>query len=330
MYSTVHLIYPLGFDTFSVKLPDINLYNLSCLTLSHQLSSLRKHKDEFKVYGEDNGVQYPVNLLRNVARKNAETNYVLVLDIDLIPSRSLRNDFLQFIKQNKNKVKLKDDTMINLDDRIAFVLPTYEMDVNVDNLHNTYEDEEKDKNDEFENNNDEFRQFKDHLGMNLGNIVGKNFGTNTIPTNRSSLLNLVRKKLIRPFYYELCFKCQKSTNYELWQTAENDDRLNALFEIFFQDPYEPFYIAMNSDSLPYYDERFKQYGFNRISQVCNLHVIGYRFLILNNHFLVHKGFKKHDKFHDGKDLELERNRQLFRQFKNELKLKYPNSPRRCY
>lgn len=286
----VHLIYPLTSDSLPVKLPNIDPHNLSCLTLSHQLNALKKHKDEFKLYGESEGVQYPVNLLRNVARKNAETNYILVLDIDLIPSRSLRKDFLQFIKQNKKTAKLPDNTVINLNDQIVFVLPTFEMDVNIgNNLANVYPDDEEndvkkndknsdrkekhdndpmndpmdelmndDFNDEFDDN--EFKKSK-HLGMNLGNIVGKNFGTYTIPTNISILLPLIKKKLVRPFYFELCYKCQKSTDYEQWQTVAYESHLNVIYEITWQDPYEPFYIAMNTDSLPYYDERFKQYVF---------------------------------------------------------------------
>ncbi|KAI3476134.1 hypothetical protein L1887_62322 [Cichorium endivia] len=175
-YVRVHLVYPLAPDSLSVRMPTIDLHNLTCSTLRHQLVALRKHKEEHKTYGD--GVQYPGNLLRNVARKNAPSSYVLVLDIDLIPSKSLRSDFLHFIRQNR------------------------------------------------------------------------------------------------------CNKCQRSTNYEEWQLAngppqtdgeadeENaSDELAVLFEIFWQDPYEPFYIAQNSDSLPYYDERFKQYGFNRISQL---------------------------------------------------------------
>ena len=36
-----------------------------------------------------------------------------------------------------------------------------------------------------------------------------------------------------------------------------------------------------------FDERFKQYGFDRQEQICELRVAGYTFSVLNNHFLVH-------------------------------------------
>ena len=40
-------------------------------------------------------------------------------------------------------------------------------------------------------------------------------------------------------------------------------------------------------SVPLFDERFKQYGFDRQEQICELHVAGYTFSVLNNAFLVH-------------------------------------------
>ena len=49
--------------------------------------------------------------------------------------------------------------------------------------------------------------------------------------------------------------------------------------------WEPFYIS--SRNVPLFDERFKQYGFDRIEQICELHIAGYKFPVLNNAFLVH-------------------------------------------
>jgi len=74
---------------------------------------------------------------------------------------------------------------------------------------------------------------------------------------------------------------------------------------------------------------FFQYGFNRISQVCETHIAGYDFAVLSNAFLVHHGFKTKEGFHSAKDEENNRNRGIFRTFKKELKLKYPQSTRHC-
>lgn len=56
---------------------------------------------------------------------------------------------------------------------------------------------------------------------------------------------------------------------------------------------------------------------------------GYKFQVLDDVFVIHKGFKVPGDFHETKNLEQEKNRRLFRIFKQELKRKYPRSTRRC-
>lgn len=119
--------------------------------------------------------------------------------------------------------------------------------------------------------------------------------------------------------------------------------LSAAYQLTWHDSCEPFYIA--STRVPFYDEAFKQYGFNRISQVklhlitlafahsfsqvCELFVAGYTFSVLDNAFLVHLGVKTKEGFHQNKDTEQELNRKKYREFKQNLKFKYPDSDRSC-
>ncbi|XP_013794341.2 beta-1,4-glucuronyltransferase 1-like [Limulus polyphemus] len=226
----------------------------------------------------DNDVQeilYPNNLLRNVARKNALTEYVFTIDIDLLPSSHLHTNFLTFAKENR----LFLDS--HKDDKTVYVVHAFE--------------------------------------------VKK--GTE-VPAQKTSLIQLLELMEARPFSLELCWKCQKHTDYDAWEHEPQAPKLNVLFEVLWRDPWQPFYIARNT--VPLYDERFRQYKFNGISQVCELHVAGYRFSVLNNAFLVHDGWKTTPSFHKSKDVEQERNRVLFRNFKAELQKKYPESSRRCY
>ncbi|XP_046665043.1 beta-1,4-glucuronyltransferase 1-like [Homalodisca vitripennis] len=218
---------------------------------------------------------YPVNLLRNVARRGTASEFVLVVDIDMLPNENLRQDFFAFASQRGLFRKREHD------EKNVFVVPAFEA--------------------------------KEET---------------PVPRHKAELLKLVDSGDMRPFYVQLCLKCQVHTDYESWQKEPPAAELAPLFEVLWKDPWEPFYIARNT--IPFYDERFKQYGFNRISQVCELHVAGYKFSVLNNAFLVHQGVKTHSSFHADKDAELERNRMLFRQFKMELKSKYPESSRRCY
>lgn len=120
------------------------------------------------------------------------------------------------------------------------------------------------------------------------------------------------------------------TDYETWQRERGkSNKLGILFEVLWKDPWEPFFISDNS--VPLFDERFRRNGVSRTSQLCELHVAGYKFAVLNDAFLVHRGYAVVPK-----NQQEERNRDVdtirahFRQFKIELKDKYPHSTRRCY
>lgn len=222
-----------------------------------------------------NSTPYPNNLLRNVARRNALTEFVFVVDVDTVPNEGLHRDFMDFAESHRLFADSKKD------DKTVYVVPAFEAKDDID-----------------------------------------------IPKDKAALLQLIETMRVRPFYFELCWKCQKHTDYDAWQREPITPRLNVVFEVLWKDPWEPFYITRNTS--PLYDERFKQYGFNRISQVCELHIAGFKFSVLNNAFLIHLGLKTVDSFHKKKDEDQERNRLLFRQFKAELKEKYPDSSRRCY
>ena len=57
---------------------------------------------------------YPQNHGRNLARKNAQTNYVLTLDVDLMPCPEMATHLSEFLRTNSC-------------DKCAFALATYEI-----------------------------------------------------------------------------------------------------------------------------------------------------------------------------------------------------------
>lgn len=150
---------------------------------------------------------YPNNLLRNVARAGSGgATFVLVVDIDMVPSEGLRSKFLGLATKG-------------VDTHTVFVVPAFEI------RH-----------------------------------------TRRLPGTKEELLRLYQVGEVRAFYEELCLRCQAPTNYSVWlNLPEGTDRLAVAYVVAWRDPWEPFYIG-NKD-VPSYDERFKQYGFNRISQV---------------------------------------------------------------
>eukprot|EP00118_Oscarella_pearsei_P023234 m.274967 g.274967 ORF g.274967 m.274967 type:complete len:264 (+) comp40592_c0_seq21:995-1786(+) len=149
-----------------------------------------------------------------------------------------------------------------------------------------------------------------------------------VPEDKSQLLHLFGLQKVRPFYAELCWKCQKHTDYDQWLNLAHEGRaLKPAYEVFWKDAYEPFYVSSNSVS--FYDERFKQYGFNRISQVCELHISGHAFFVLDKVFVIHQGFKVKERFHSSKDGENAKNKILYKQLQQELARKYPHSKKTC-
>ena len=86
-----------------------------------------------------------------------------------------------------------------------------------------------------------------------------------MPMNKNELLQLYQVGEVRPFYYGLCTPCQAPTNYSRWVNLPEETLLRPAYVVPWQDPWEPFYVA--GGKVPTFDERFRQYGFNRISQV---------------------------------------------------------------
>ena len=170
-------------------------------------------------------VPYPHNLLRNTAIKAAETTFIFVVDIDMVPSVRLGEDFTDFI----GKV-VHHNPKFDLNSN-AFVVPSFEIKT-----------------------------------------------SQSIPSTKVELLQHLESDVVRPFYSEVCWRCQKFTEYDVWKDLPKVTSMEEAYEVDWRDPWEPFFITTRNQ--PLYDERFKQYGFNRISQVS----IIYRFqvLIVNN------------------------------------------------
>ncbi|XP_062494598.1 beta-1,4-glucuronyltransferase 1 isoform X1 [Pezoporus occidentalis] len=149
-----------------------------------------------------------------------------------------------------------------------------------------------------------------------------------VPGTKAELRRLWGTGDARPFYGALCPRCQAPTDYGRWWALPPAPHLRVAYEAPWRDPWEPFYVGP-AHSVPPFDERFLQYGFNRISQACELHVAGFRFAVLDGAFVVHSGFKEAAGFHGGRGAEQHRNRLLFRRFRTDLRQRYPGSARRC-
>ena len=222
-------------------------------------------------------VDYPGNLLRNIAMQECRTNFVLPIDIDCVPSKNLRSLFNAF----QSKCHLKDHL------NISYVVPAYEI-------------------------------RKSYFKRN----------TASFPVDKRELLQLLDAGIVRPFYVEICEHCQGRTKHAEWEKIQPSTSLQPAYDVSWGHSYEPFYIALRS-STPKYDERFSQYGYNRVSQICEMHVAGHNFAVLNEGFVLHVGFKSKDDFHSTKDSEHASNWYTYEGFMSRLSRKYPDSNRTC-
>lgn len=256
--TSFHLVYPLSLSARLsnrqarsvldfLKWPDIleSYADLEHLVSDQNCASMNTALERWteSTMNYNHKVPYPSNLLRNIARRHGLTEYSFVLDIDLVPSSNLYESFLEFGKRTK-LFKEWDASLLGRstlpESKVIFVVPTYEMDLT------------------------------QLIGQRTGKQGGKS-ESEMIPRDKAELIARIEQRLVRPFYIELCWKCQKWTDYEAWLhasrliNATSETRIDILFEVLWHDPWEPFYISANN--VPLYDERFRQYGFNRISQV---------------------------------------------------------------
>ena len=200
-----HLIFPVAQTPAS--LASVSKFNFNCSAVDYL--KIDRGRDNYAI----SNMQYPNNILRNVAITNSKSEYVLVLDIDMVPSKYLHKQFIDFVKRQGTGKSASQS------DRTVYVLPS------------------------FESQKDDF-----------------------VPKTKQILLNDWKSREVRPFYSEICWKCQRVTDYEQWRNSRHLDFMDVAYYVDWEDPWEPFYIAKRT-ALPLYDGRFKQYGFNRISQV---------------------------------------------------------------
>lgn len=86
------------------------------------------------------------------------------------------------------------------------------------------------------------------------------------PQNRLDLLKAWGRDEVRAFHVKTCIVCQKPTDYIRWVMLPLVDEVSVAYTVEFRHKYEPYFIA-RTDSLPRFDERFKQFAPDRLTQV---------------------------------------------------------------
>ncbi|GAM29069.1 hypothetical protein SAMD00019534_122450 [Acytostelium subglobosum LB1] len=101
-----------------------------------------------------------------------------------------------------------------------------------------------------------------------------------LPNDKASLLELIQKGLVSPSNLENCPKCHSPTNYERWYKESK------AYQLDYRWIYEP-YLLFNRSQTELFDERFKGYGFDKNSQVFAMAVMGFKFLVQPDSYIIH-------------------------------------------
>ncbi|XP_071514113.1 beta-1,4-glucuronyltransferase 1-like [Panulirus ornatus] len=108
------------------------------------------------------------------------------------------------------------------------------------------------------------------------------------PMNKLELMSFLKKGLARSYRKDVFTSSQDNSELGLWESAGMTKTLQVLYNITtWMDAWEPIYVA--KETIPPYDERFKGYGFTRSSQALEMNMAGYKWQMLSNLFLTHRG-----------------------------------------
>lgn len=248
--------------------------NMICHNLDSLLKSLQNIEEN---YASNDFLEYPNNLLRNVAWEHSKTSYVTNLDIDILTSSGAHELLKPFLKVAWRKNR-----------KTAYIVPAFEVELGY-----------------FTENSKKF------------------------PITKPDVTRLIKHGVLQPFYGKVCTKCQNCIQYAKWLAYnEGGNELGIVqYPVDLRPPCEPFVIVPRHS--PRFDERFAQYGYDRISQICEMLTAGFEFAILDNVFLTHIGYTPQHHFHGSKRQELVGNEALYLRFNKELREKYPESENFC-
>ncbi|XP_019767837.2 beta-1,4-glucuronyltransferase 1 isoform X2 [Dendroctonus ponderosae] len=146
------------------------------------------------------------------------------------------------------------------------------------------------------------------------------------PPDKTDLVRLANKGLARPFHHKVFIYNQYATNFSRWERFQDPDMNIRISHTVtnFEFLYEPFYIA--NDTVPPHDERFIGYGYTRNSQVYEMFVAGYEFLVLSPIFTCHWGLQVKKTRPPWREHQNNLNRRQFDQFKKEIFSRYNKDP----
>jgi N-acetyllactosaminide beta-1,3-N-acetylglucosaminyltransferase len=153
---SIHLIFPIthppvftstAFPSYYDSYSDMLLYP----TFTNCSAPEALLGGKLKTFRQSEGLTYPVNLARNVARKASKTSYFLVSDVELLPRQDLVSAFISMLSRFRKQRVEGDGADFDLNPPLpvlqqslmknfVFVLPVFEVDEKESNVPGTKEE----------------------------------------------------------------------------------------------------------------------------------------------------------------------------------------------
>ncbi|GBG33599.1 LARGE xylosyl- and glucuronyltransferase 1 [Hondaea fermentalgiana] len=198
---------------------------------------------------------YPINALRNLGLSAVETEFALLLDADLLPG----GDFVRAL-QHGLQVANEDELTGSMG--VLHVLPAFE----------------------------ENRPSRGH------SICRKAARA----TSKTSLNSLVRRGLVAPYKAVHQPRAHGATDVAQWLRDREEGARP--YEVEAVAQYEPYVVVRIQDlgggggtgarHISLFDERFEGYGWNKVAMISELIRLGFRFLVLQEAWVVHCAHEK--------------------------------------
>ncbi|XP_049777736.1 beta-1,4-glucuronyltransferase 1-like isoform X1 [Schistocerca cancellata] len=255
---TVHLIVHYKYFPMESRYSVVGSKLLEDLDFSNCSAPLNLLNGRFETFRHQQKLTYPVNTARNVARIAAKTTHVLVSDVELLPSSNLVPAFLSMFKKFKQHFDNVSPHATKPElqlKRYVFVLPVFEVEATV----------------------------------------------LKVPSTKKELLQLYSENRAVYFHRWVCLHCQRFPGLQKWLQKKSDNEDTPLIQPFLivhrEYPYhrwEPIYIGTNSE--PLYSEILTWEGQqDKMTQMAEMCLMQYNFVILDGAFLVHTPGVKHRK-----------------------------------
>lgn len=140
------------------------------------------------------------------------------------------------------------------------------------------------------------------------------------PDDKTELLRLLLKGLAQRFHIKVYARNQGNSHLENWEVEPARSTAPHYTVLYNITTYEEFWepILVLPYTAPPFDERFIGYGFTRNSQVYELHCRGYKFQVLDQAFLTHRGFQTTASYTPTRFAQIEINKVRYQMFKREV------------